>query len=379
MINRIELLKALEVVKPGLANKDLIEQTTCFAFMDGNVVTYNDEISIRHPIEIDISGAVQAGELYSLLNKLTSDEIKVELTDNEILLSAGRIRSGLTLYQEISLPLDELGTIQDWYTLPKDFIEAMSFCLFSCSKDMSRPILTCVHINGQIIESCDNQRLTQFTMDSPLNGEPLLIPVSSASQLIKYKLKEAAPFDNGWVHFKTDEGTVISCRVYEDNYVDLSNIINQAHEGKELKLPASTSETLDRAGIFTKQDFDSDQTVSISFSDKRMKVRAENEVGWIEEELNLLYDDEPVQFSIHPKLLQDILKKTNEFQISDGKIKFAKDNWIHVVALRAEEQTATEEQPVKKSRKKPSDSIPRKIKTAVTEAAKESVGDDVEF
>ena len=49
-INRLILQKALETVKPGLANKEMIEQATSFAFMKDKVVTYNDEISISYQI-----------------------------------------------------------------------------------------------------------------------------------------------------------------------------------------------------------------------------------------------------------------------------------------------------------------------------------------
>ena len=60
-INRQNLQKALEIVKPGLSNKEIIEQTTSFAFIDGKVVTYNDEISICHPVEgLTLEGAVKA-------------------------------------------------------------------------------------------------------------------------------------------------------------------------------------------------------------------------------------------------------------------------------------------------------------------------------
>ena len=45
-INKKELQEALERVKPGLASRELIEQSTSFAFMRDRVVTYNDEISI---------------------------------------------------------------------------------------------------------------------------------------------------------------------------------------------------------------------------------------------------------------------------------------------------------------------------------------------
>ena len=48
-MKKAELIKALEAVRPGLANKEMIEQSTSFAFMKDRVVTYNDEISISYP------------------------------------------------------------------------------------------------------------------------------------------------------------------------------------------------------------------------------------------------------------------------------------------------------------------------------------------
>ena len=50
-INRKELLDTLSIVSPGVSNKEMaIEQATTFAFLKDRVVTYNDEISISHPI-----------------------------------------------------------------------------------------------------------------------------------------------------------------------------------------------------------------------------------------------------------------------------------------------------------------------------------------
>ena len=49
--NKTKLQTALEIVKPGLANKEIIEQSTSFAFLKGKVVTYNDEVSISHPLK----------------------------------------------------------------------------------------------------------------------------------------------------------------------------------------------------------------------------------------------------------------------------------------------------------------------------------------
>jgi len=50
-VNRVELKEALERVRPGLASKDIIDQATSFAFLKDRVVTYNDEISISHPVK----------------------------------------------------------------------------------------------------------------------------------------------------------------------------------------------------------------------------------------------------------------------------------------------------------------------------------------
>ena len=70
-INKVELQEALEKVKPGLASRELIEQSTSFAFMGDRVVTYNDEISISHPVKnLDVTGAVKAQTLYAFLNKI---------------------------------------------------------------------------------------------------------------------------------------------------------------------------------------------------------------------------------------------------------------------------------------------------------------------
>ena len=73
-INKAELQTALEKVKPGLASRELIEQSTSFAFMGDRVVTYNDEISISHPVAgVDINGAVKAQALYDFVSEVKKE------------------------------------------------------------------------------------------------------------------------------------------------------------------------------------------------------------------------------------------------------------------------------------------------------------------
>ena len=147
-MNKTDLQNALEIVKPGLANKEMIEQSTSFAFIDGRVVTYNDEISLSHPVEgLEIEGAIQAEQLYKLLSKIKQDEIEVTTENAEIIFQAGKMKAGLTLQQEIKLPLDEISKPGKWKTLPDDFVKYIRMAMQVCSQDMSRPVLTCVHVN----------------------------------------------------------------------------------------------------------------------------------------------------------------------------------------------------------------------------------------
>ncbi len=74
---RKDLLKALDEVKPGVATKEMVEQTTSFAFIGDRVATYNNEIGISAVvpgINTVMSGAIRAEEMYKLMNKIKKEE-----------------------------------------------------------------------------------------------------------------------------------------------------------------------------------------------------------------------------------------------------------------------------------------------------------------
>ena len=89
IINKLKFLKALDTVKPGLSNKEQIEQSSSYCFKNQHVITYNDEVSVSCPIEdFDIEGVVNSDELYSLVSKIKNKEIEVNLEGNQLLFKA---------------------------------------------------------------------------------------------------------------------------------------------------------------------------------------------------------------------------------------------------------------------------------------------------
>ncbi len=332
-INKATLLAALEIVKPGLASKEVIAQATSFCFMNGNVITYNDEISISHPVEgLEVEGAVKAEQLYQLLNKIKKDEIDVTVENNEILLKAGKAKAGLVVQAEITLPLDSIATPKKWKLLPDNFIKYLSFAVGSASKDMSRPVLTCVHINQEgFIEASDSLRITKCTME----GMPIrtfLIPATSCVTIIKLEPIKIAE-GSGWIHFKTAEGTILSCREYEgDHFPDTTALFKV--KGSNITLPKNMQTVLDRASVFSKREHMLDESVSVTLENNNLNIRADSETGWFEEDLNIKYTGEPIKFAVSPYLLRGILSETLSCILSPDRMKFEGENWIYVTTLK---------------------------------------------
>ena len=339
-INKTELLKALEKVKPGLASKEIVEQSTSFAFMDGRIVTYNDEISISHTIgAVGIEGAVQAKELYQFLNRAEADTIEIEQDDNEIKLSAGKAKAGVTLKQEIKLPLDELGEFTEWITLPPEFIMALDFCRFSCSKDMSAPVFTCVHVNARkgVVESTDSCRITRHKIKKS-RIPAFLLPASSAHDLVRYGITEVAQ-SPGWMHFRTaDKKIIFSCRIFADNFPDIGRFLEI--EGQSITLPKTLLPVLDRASVFAQRDYDADEIIQVELAKNAITISANSTAGWFKEELEIKYNEAPIKFITNPKFLQDMLSKIEDCIIGEAAIKFTGPNWEHAVVLPAANETA---------------------------------------
>lgn len=336
-VNKVELLEALEKVKPGLANKELIEQSTSFAFIGDRVVTYNDEISVSHPVTglENMRGAVRAKALYEFLAKVKDEEIEIEQQENQVVIKAGRSKAGLLFEQEIRLPLEEIGEIGKWKNLPEDFLPALSLCYPACSSDMSRPILTCVNVRGDKVEASDSYQIIQYQLKKKMPGD-FLIPASSVKELIKYDIQEISLGEN-WAHFRTPEGTIFSCRTVEGEFPDVERFLDI--EGDEFTFPGDMRESLNRANVFAKKETDASviPIVKVKAKDGELILTAQNEYGWFEERLKTEHKDVKFSFSIGIEFLISLFDRLKTCKISDNKIGFAGDSWKHVIAIMSED------------------------------------------
>lgn len=330
-IKKREIQSALEIVRPGLANKEIIEQSTSFAFLGDRVVTYNDEISISHPIDgLELEGAVEAEELYNFIRLSKADTLLIKQTEKELLFKAGKAKAGLTFHSKVVLPLDEVGGDKEWFDLPEDFTHNLVFVKASCSSDMTRPVLTNVHVTKHFMEATDGFQIMKLTHeDWPL--ENLLIPASAIADIHKIEPTQVALSD-GWIHFRNLANTEVSARIMDDKFVDTA--IHFEVEGSKAVFPQEMDEILERAQVFTRSEHFMDEEMEIHIKGKALKVTGKNEKGWFEEKAKVSFEGDEKKFWINPQLLITILQRSNKCLIGDEKIKFSGDDWEFIAAMK---------------------------------------------
>lgn len=336
-INRNEFVKILNSVKPGLATKEIIEQSTSFVFINDQVITYNNEIAVHHPIcGLDFEGSIPSKELLAIVNKLTGEEIDLSATENELIVKSGKSKSGIRLESNISLNISDLAIPEKWESLNDDFIKGIDATLPTTSKSLVYPILTSIHLTADFAESTDNFRLAKFDWVKSYKAfkNDVLLPRECGNYLPSFGAKYVAQGE-GWIHFKNADNAVLSCRTVSGEYPNLEDHLGIDSIGN-LEFRDGVDAMLDKAGVFVNDKNDS--LVNITVSDKGLlTIRGEGEFGWYEESCRVNWDsNEEVKFSIDPANLMTILKQINTAEIGKSKIKFSTDNFQYVAALEVQ-------------------------------------------
>lgn len=328
-INREELLAALTAVQPALAKTLVAEHSMSFIFIDNMVCTFNNELAVSHPIEVDFEGAVPGKEFYDLVRRLKTEEIELVEEEGHIRVKSGRSNAGLRL-EEASLPLEELGMPddEDYTDLPEKFIAAVEACLFSIGRDINKPILSYIHVHNASVTSSDNYRITRFDMGKKAAKtfpDALLISAVAAKSIVEYKPIEYALTD-GWIHFRNDDGALFSCRrVLEETYPDFTKFLSV--KGAEIEFPSDLDEILDRALVMC-----NDQRVKVKIEKNKLTVATESDNGWFKEQTRIKYEGASNEFYMHPKFMRDTLK-LNQKAVIGAALKFTNDSFQHVVRL----------------------------------------------
>jgi DNA polymerase III sliding clamp (beta) subunit (PCNA family) len=249
---------------------------------------------------------------------------------------SGRTRAGISLQKEISPPIEELGKPQKWTELPDDFSNALSICGLSCGKDMTKPALTCIHLNKNIAESCDADfRLTRYLFKKDYFKTPILLPYTAAKEISQQSFDKFSA-TKGWIHFiHTESDLIFSTRVYETKYPKLDDFLKV--KGTEIKIPKELGDCLDRCSIFAEAQVQRDELVQIDIDKNKICLKAQNERGWIKDSCKVEYKGKPISFLVNPRILRGSISNMDTAIVGDKNMKFKGENFDHLVALMIKE------------------------------------------
>jgi hypothetical protein len=319
-VNREDLLKRLEAVSAGLAKREIIEQSQCFVFQKGKVVTFNDEVAawMESPLG-EIEGAVQAPQLLALLRKLPEDDLEVDVSDKDgevgIAIKGKGRRSLIRMEKELLLPVDGVEEPGEWRDVPEELVEALKVAVSCCSTDESHFLMTCVHISPKFVESSDDFQIVRWPLKTGLK-ESTLIRRDSVQKVVATDPTQWSQTDQ-WLHFRSPSGLVLSCRRYAEQFPEVGKHLEA--EGSEAKFPKGLDDALDRAGVFSSEAPEGN-LVEVTLSDGRLRVKGKGPSGWYEERRKADYSGDQVRFLIDPKLLLEISRRSNKCVVGAGKI-----------------------------------------------------------
>lgn len=339
-IEKDTLINELEMVKAGLSPREFIEQSSCFVFQDGEVMTFNDEVACRLATCLNVNGAVQANQLLDILGKISDTALMVRENDKGELEFKGKRKGfGITKDAEIFLPIDRVERPKKWIPVPKDFADAVKRVQHCVSTDESKFLLTCVHIAPEHIEACDNLQIMRFKLKTGLS-ESVLVRGSSLAHITTLGMDEMA-VTKSWIHFKNQAGLVLSCRCYSESYPDLDTLMKI--KGHDIVLPVALKEASDCAAVFA-NDKSGDPLVSIKLSDGKCRIVGEGLTGWYRETKKVAYEGPALEFVIAPDLLNYIVEEYRNAKLSDCKLKASGGHWEYVTVLGKAAQEEDDEE-----------------------------------
>ncbi len=326
--NREIFLQQLESVQPGLSAKEIIEQSDSFIFKDGQVQTYNDEISCRCKCDVDIEGAVKAAPLLLILAKLEEEKLEISSNKKELLIKGKRKSVGIRMEKEILLPVESVETPKKWKELPENFTEAIRIVQQCASLDESKFNMTCIHLHPEWVEACDNLQVTRYPIEIGIK-KSILIRSSSLKSIITLGITKFSEGKN-WIHFKNEMGLVISCRQYLEDFPDMSPILDV--QGEPITLPKGLKEAAEKAEIFSAENTENNQ-ITILIKSGKIILKGIGNSGWYKEKRKTTYSGTPFSFTISPKLLGEITSRHNECEIAPQRLKVDGGKFVYVTCL----------------------------------------------
>jgi hypothetical protein len=321
----------LHAVQGGLTAKPEIEQSDCFVFQKGEVITYNVDVACHMKSCLPIEGAVNAKKMLDMLAYWPDEKITFKWKPGRLQFR-GEAKTGYFVMQDvITLPVKDVEHPKKWVRIPEGFWEGVQLVVECAAHNSELPHLNCVHFTSKQVQACDGRQAGRCQIKTPFH-KPILLRRSAVKSVISLEPAGIAQTDN-WVHFrKKKEGIVISCRKCLDEYPvgRLDKIFSLS--GDSITLPQNLRGLIDRLEVFL-DEASGMFWLEVDITAKELRITGRGIYGKQTERQETDYKGKPISFSINPKLFRELASRHDHCSITNVALKIDKDNFQYVTAL----------------------------------------------
>ena len=338
------LLDAVNSVLPGTTNKGLVDGSNMIVIMKGELIAYNDRISVSTFVDgdgLDIECAINANDFKNVIKGIKEDEIDLSMADNILSIVSEKTEAEIPVTSEVKNILTmikklDVGSLQ-FEDLPKDFHEGLQLTRFNVSDDYADVNnLYCLCIDGSFMYASDDYRLSRYEMLTPISFS-CLIPKNDLQDLANFKTVGIAT-SLGWVHFVNDSESVFSCRTVMGKYPITEKLFEQFVGTATIVLPDELKTTLEDITPLYDEVMASHKGIKLEVKDDVLYCEIEKEKVWVKKKMNLPDSGNPnVSFMLSSVFLTEILNYTNLIQVTDKQAIFETKAFKHVILLQLKE------------------------------------------
>jgi DNA polymerase-3 subunit beta len=326
-LQRVQGIVEKKTTMPILANAVLASQGT-----DQISVSATDlEIGItgRYPAQVHTEGALTLGAkaLYDIVKALPESQVTLKQTPNQYV----EITCGKVKYRLVGLPAESFPALPKFEDVPFFTLEPKSFrtmidkTLYAVSTDETRYNLTGVYCEGMQdgpglrMVATDGHRLAMVerpTEQAPPMQEGVIIPRKGMQELRKLLEDGDLPGRLGFVENSAvfEKGDVtLTMRLVDGRFPDYQQVLPSSHT-REVRLPRQAfHQALKRTSLLAP---DKAQGVRLDLQAGLLCLTANNpDLGEAKEELEVVYDGEPLKIGFNFRYLLDVLATMQEDEV----------------------------------------------------------------
>jgi DNA polymerase III sliding clamp (beta) subunit (PCNA family) len=184
-MNRAELVKTLELLKPALAQHDTVPIFQCFTFTDGKVIAYNDALAIVAPSEVKENFGVHGATLLGILSNNKAEEVTIESEENDLVVTSGKSITRLPYKTDDEFLFEQPSKkFTAALELTQTTLEGIGLCRNTVSKDETQAALHGITVSGSYLYSCDGDAVTRFSLPKPVKGT-WFIPTPTCDAILR--------------------------------------------------------------------------------------------------------------------------------------------------------------------------------------------------